>query len=194
MPRIHPMSPEAVKSAADRAEGIKPGRSATGRPPKYNPELAKQAEKLCALGATDEDLADFFGVSIRTIARWKAAHEEFCQALKVGKADADDRVERSLYQKAVGYTFDGEKVFQFQGEVVRAKTREHVPPDTTAAIFWLKNRRPEEWRDKVHQEVTGKDGGPIQTEDVSAARDEIARRVAGLAERAGAAAGDRKPH
>lgn len=122
-----------------------------GRPSKYKEEFAAQAEKLCQLGATDADLADFFEVNTTTIWRWQSAHKEFCNALKVGKAEADDKVERSLYQKACGYTFDSEKVFQHQGEVIRAKIVEHVPPDTTAGIFWLKNRRSGDWRDK--QEV-----------------------------------------
>jgi hypothetical protein len=135
-----------------------------GRPTEYKPEYAEQALKLCSLGATDVDLADFFGVSDRTIYRWAAKHEEFCQALKAGKDVADERVVRSLYHKAVGYTFDSEKVFNNNGVITRAKSREHVPPDTTAGIFWLKNRRRGEWRDKQDLEHTGADGGPIQTE------------------------------
>lgn len=127
-----------------------------GRPTSFKPSFCEQAEKLCRLGATDIDLADFFGVSDRTIYRWQSQYEEFRQALKAGKEGADDRVERSLYHKAVGYTFESEKIFQFQGKIVRAKTREHVPPDTTAAIFWLKNRRTEAWRDKQDIEHTGK--------------------------------------
>lgn len=130
------------------------------RPSSYKAEYAAQAAKLCKLGATDEDLADFFGVSIRTIANWKTAHEEFLHALKGGKSEADDRVERSLYQKAIGYTFDAVKIFQHQGVVIEAPYREHIAPDTTAAIFWLKNRRPAEWRDRV--EHTGAGGDAIQ--------------------------------
>lgn len=155
-----------------------------GRPTSYKPVFAEQAEKLCKLGATDIELADFFEVSDRTIYRWQVQFPEFCQALKAGKETSDERVERSLYHKAVGYTFDSEKVFQFQGEIVRTKTREHVPPDTTAAIFWLKNRRPEEWRDVSRQEHTGKDGGPIQHEELSA-RDILARRISVLTARNG---------
>lgn len=147
-----------------------------GRPTDYRPEYAEQATKLCALGATDSDLADFFGVSDRTIYRWAAKYDEFCQSLKAGKELADDRVERSLYHKAVGYTFDSEKVFQFQGQIVRAETKEHVSPDTTAMIFWLKNRRKEQWRDRQEHELTGKDGGPIETVDLSPL--EAARRIA----------------
>jgi len=151
------MSPDRVKEIADRAEGIKPGKpeARTGRPSRYKDTFAKQAEKLCALGATDEDLADFFEVSIRTIANWKTQHEDFLHALKGGKSQADNRVERSLYQRAVGYSFDSEKVFNNRGQIVRAKTREHCPPDVTAQIFWLKNRRPEDWRDKQEHQHSG---------------------------------------
>lgn len=126
-----------------------------GRPSKYKPEYCKQAEKLCALGATDVELADFFGVSINTIDNWKVRYPEFLGALKEAKDIANQRVVRSLYQRAVGYTFESEKVFQFQGQIIRADTREHVPPDTTAQIFWLKNRKSAEWRDKQEQEHTG---------------------------------------
>ncbi len=123
-----------------------------GRPTAYREEYAAQAEKLCALGATDMELADFFEVDVRTIYRWKHVHEAFCQALKVGKDLLDDRVERSLYQRAVGYSFNSEKIFHHQGEITRAATVEHVPPDPGAAMSWLKNRRGETWRDKVDHE------------------------------------------
>lgn len=139
-----------------------------GRPTSYDPEFAKQAEKLCKLGATDADLADFFGVHIRTVANWKAAHSEFLQALKAGKDEADDRVERSLYQRAVGYSCDAVKIFMPANALkpVYAEFVEHHAPDTTAAIFWLKNRRPDQWRDKATQEITGPDGGPVQIQRI----------------------------
>lgn len=133
-----------------------------GRPSKYVPAYATQAAKLCKLGATDMDLADFFGVNVATIYRWKEVHPEFCESLKAGKDDADERVERSLYHKAVGYTFDSVKIFQNAGQVIEAPYREHVPPSDTAAIFWLKNRRPKEWRDRQTHEHFGPDGGPIE--------------------------------
>ena len=132
-----------------------------GRPTLYKPEFAAQAEKLCNLGATDYELADFFGVDTRTIYRWRNTHDDFCQAVRAGKERLDERVERSLYQRAVGYSYESEKVFQFQGQIVRAGTVEHVPPDPGAAFNWLKNRKPDEWRDKQHQEITGKDGEPL---------------------------------
>lgn len=122
------------------------------RPSKYKPEFAAQAEKLCLLGATDQEIADFFEVEVRTIYRWKADNDEFCQALKAGKQAADDRVERSLYQKAIGYEQDEVKIFMPANapEPVYAPFRAKIAPDTTAAIFWLKNRRSQEWRDVKH--------------------------------------------
>lgn len=126
-----------------------------GRPTDYKPEYAEQAKKLCEIGATDIELADFFGVDVSTIYRWKHVHPEFCEAVCVGKDALDARVERSLYQRAVGYTFESEKVFNYQGEVVRAPIREHVPPDPSAALNWLKNRQPDKWRDKQDVEHSG---------------------------------------
>lgn len=134
-----------------------------GRPSKYKPEFADQAAKLCALGATDQEIADFFEVDVRTVYRWKADEEAFCQALKAGKAIADERVERSLYMKAIGYEQDEVKIFMPANspQPVYAPFRAKIAPDTAAAIFWLKNRRPNEWRDNKAVELTGKDGADL---------------------------------
>lgn len=134
-----------------------------GRPSGYKPEMAKQAGKLCEFGATEADLADFFSVSTVTIWRWANSHKEFCNALRIGKGKADDRVERAMYHKAVGYTHDAVKIFMPAGakEPVYASYKEHVPPDTVAGKFWLTNRRKDVWRDKTDHEHAGKDGGPL---------------------------------
>jgi hypothetical protein len=128
-----------------------------GRPSSYKPEFAKQAEKLCQLGATDQELADFFEVDARTIYRWKHDHDDFCQSLKAGKDVADERVERSLYQRAIGYEQDEVKIFMPGGAdaPVYAPFRAKIAPDVTAAIFWLKNRRSQDWRDKQEVEHSG---------------------------------------
>lgn len=126
-----------------------------GRPSAYKPEFIEQAKKLCQLGATDIELADFFGVTERTIYRWQIEHPEFCQALKLGKTAADDRIERSLFRRALGYSHEAVKILQNNGVPVVVPYTEHYPPDTTAAIFWLKNRRPGEWRDKREVEHSG---------------------------------------
>jgi len=126
-----------------------------GRPSKYRPEFVEQAEKLCRLGATDWEVADFFEVNIATLYRWKNEHEEFCDALKSGKVASDERVERSLYSRALGYEHDEVDIRVIDGVIVKTPIRKFYPPDTTAAIFWLKNRRPEKWRDKQEVEQTG---------------------------------------
>ena len=122
-----------------------------GRPTNYKAAYVDGAKKLGKFGATDAEIADFFDVDVRTIYRWKNTHPEFCQALKVGKDEADDRVERSLYQKAIGYEQEEVKIFMPAGaeDPVYAPFVAKIAPDTTAALFWLKNRRPEEWREKT---------------------------------------------
>jgi hypothetical protein len=127
--------------------------SRAGAPTLYKHRFADEAKKLCTLGATDIELADFFDVNIATIYRWKNTQPKFCDALKRGKAQADARVERSLYAKATGYMHDSVKIFQNEGVPVIVPYREHVPPDTTACIFWLKNRKPKEWRDVQRHEI-----------------------------------------
>lgn len=125
------------------------------RPSKYVPAFADQAAKLCKLGATDRDLADFFEVSESTLNLWKLTHAEFSESLKLGKEEADKRVEQSLYRRATGYSHDAVHIAQFQGNPVVVPYVEHHAPDTTACIFWLKNRKPAEWRDKVEQQHSG---------------------------------------
>jgi len=126
-----------------------------GRKTKYREEFCTQAEKLCALGATDRDLADFFHVSESTLNLWKLTHPEFSESLKDGKDQADKRVEQSLYRRALGYSHDAVKILQDKGNPVIVPYVEHHPPDTTACIFWLKNRRPDRWRDLKALEHSG---------------------------------------
>jgi hypothetical protein len=118
-----------------------------GRPTVWDDRNIELAKSMTKLGATDLDLANGFGVAVRTIHRWKLDHPEFAEALRVGKDEANDLVEQSLYKRAIGYTFDSEKILSVGGVVQRIETLEHVPPDTTAGIFWLKNRKPDDWRD-----------------------------------------------
>ena len=128
----------------------------------YKEEYVEQARKLCALGAKEIELADFFGVAISTLYEWRNSHPEFSEAIKIAKEEADNRVERSLFERATGYSYPSVKIFQYEGSPVEVPYREHVPPDPTAMIFWLKNRKPKEWRDRREQEITGAEGAPLQ--------------------------------
>lgn len=139
---------------------------------KYRKEFAAQAEELCILGATDMELADFFKVDVRTIYNWKHSHPAFFQALRTGKEACDDRVERSLYQRAIGYEQAAVKIFMPAGaeKPVYAEYREAIPGDVGAAKLWLTNRRGDVWREKSEVAVTT---------DLAAAIEAGNKRVAG---------------
>lgn len=124
------------------------------RPKKWEDRFVALAEKAAKLGATDREIAELMEISERTLNYWKQDHCDLVEALRVGKETADARVEQSLYRRALGYTHDAVKIHTVDGEVVITPFVERYPPDTTAAIFWLKNRKPEEWRDKTEQDLT----------------------------------------
>ncbi len=116
---------------------------------KYRPEYAVQASKLCHMGMTDAELGFFFGVCELTIRNWRAQHPAFRNACVAGKDEADDRVVRAYYQRAVGYDKVTKKVqVTNDGKVLQFEEITHYPPDVKAAFNWLKNRRPDEWRDR----------------------------------------------
>ena len=125
-----------------------------GRPTKYKEEYNEQAYKLCLLGSTDKELANFFEVAESTINLWKLEHEGFSESIKRGKSLADANVAERLYKRAMGYEHKEDKIFNNNGEPLIVPTIKHVQPDTTAAIFWLKNRQPARWRDKQEVDVT----------------------------------------
>jgi hypothetical protein len=128
-----------------------------GRPTDYRKEYCAQAERLCKLGLIDEELSAFFEVTVATLNNWKKVHPEFFASIKRGKLEADGDVAEKLYHRATGYTHDAVKIFADpkSGSEQIIKYKEHYPPDTTACIFWLKNRQPAKWRDKVEQAITG---------------------------------------
>jgi len=133
------------------------GGPGAGRPEDYRPEYVAIARGMCRLGATDFDLAQEFGVTTATIWLWRSKHEEFLNATLEGKEAFDNRAERSLAMRAVGYSYHSEKVFQYEGQIVRAEIVEHVPPDVNACRLWLMNRRPDKWRDKSEVKLDSSD-------------------------------------
>lgn len=131
------------KGAVDRR------KASVGRPSPYRAEFAEQAYRFCLLGADDERLATFFGVSRQTVSAWKDRHPEFLDAITRGKAVADAEIAHALYHRAKGYSHDAVKIFQYEGQPVIVPYVEHYPPDTAAASLWLRNRQPAKWRDRV---------------------------------------------
>ncbi len=129
----------------------------TGRPSKYNeqyhPDLIYWMSKA---GLTDKQIAKELSIAESTLNLWKKDHQEFSESLKKGKEDPDDNVEVSLYQRALGYEHKEDKIFNHNGKALIVPTIKHYPPDATSMIFWLKNRRPETWRDKQEIEHLGR--------------------------------------
>lgn len=138
-----------------------------GRPSRYKQEYCVQAYKLCLLGSTDKQMADFFGVAESTINKWKLDHPEFSESIKKGKEIADMEIANSLFERAKGAKVKKKQAIKLKrveynmGRRVLEEERieivdveEELPPDTTSAIFWLKNRNPDQWRDKQQHEHT----------------------------------------
>lgn len=147
------------------------------RPSKYKEEFAEQAYKLCLLGASDAELANFFEVDEATINRWKKRHPEFCESLKKGKDVADATVADRLFKRATGYEAPDLVTATYEGEITDTlEITKYYPPDTTAAIFWLKNRQPAKWRDKQDVEHSGKVQHQVALEELS--DDELQQRIA----------------
>lgn len=115
-------------------------------------------------GLTDEQLAEKMGIGARTLYDWKLKYPQISQALKKGKEVVDIQVENALLKRALGYEFQEERVERSSKDGVKVvQTIKHIPGDTTAQIFWLKNRRPDRYRDKP--EPAPADGGGVQIID-----------------------------
>jgi transcriptional regulator with XRE-family HTH domain len=125
------------------------------RPTKYQEAYAEQARKLCLLGYTDKELADFFEVSESTLNNWKNEYPLFLESIKKGKQVADGEVAAKLFHRATGYEHPEDDIRSVDGQIVITPTIKHYPPDTTAAIFWLKNRQKAHWRDKIDHGIEG---------------------------------------
>ena len=122
---------------------------------KYKPEYDQLAYNYGLLGATDKQLAEFFGVTETTINNWKNDHPSFFESLNQSKSQADAMVAQSLYHRALGYSCVETKIATYEGQITDTKdVVKHYPPDSTSAIFWLKNRQPKLWRDKTESVVT----------------------------------------
>jgi transposase-like protein len=125
-------------------------RHGGGRPTAYDPGRHPQlAAMLASHGATVAEFADAVGVTDRTIRNWFAAYPEFAKAFKVNAASFDERVERALVERALGFEVDTEEIRVVNGEIVRVPVHKHFPPDVTACIFWLKNRMPHKYKEVV---------------------------------------------
>ena len=124
--------------------------------------MIEEAEKLAELGLTNEEIADFWGRSRRAFQYWLKKYPELLHTLKVGKEKADKNVEGSLYKKAMGYEYE-EETYEKRGNELRLvkRVKKQMAPDTTAQIFWLKNRLRKAWRDDRSLLLSGDKDKPL---------------------------------
>ena len=141
------------------------------RPSKYETHVAPRLEEVrdwCRNGATDEEIAKRLGIAYSTFKEYKNEFSAFSAVLKESKEFVDMQVENALLKRALGYSY--EEITKEVDEVGRRKVKtvtKQVVPDVTAQIFWLKNRRPEKWREKPKEteEAQGEQGFVISVED-----------------------------
>lgn len=139
-----------------------------GRPTKYHQDYDAQAYKLALLGATDQEIADFFEVNQDTIYEWQKKHPEFSESIRDGKTKADFSVAHKLYDKALGAEWIEEQAFKVkkkwyddngkvreEEEVVTVPVKRAAPPDTQAISLWLRNRKADKWKDKIDAAISG---------------------------------------
>jgi transposase-like protein len=153
---------------AEKGNKYAAGNKGGGRETTYKTEYEKIAYNMCLLGATDKELANCFEVTEQTINTWKNKHEEFALALKSGKVEADSVVASKLYHRAIGYEHIETITASYQGQITdKLDVIKHYAPDPTAAIFWLKNRQPDKWRDKQELDLGNKDGKPFEVRNMT---------------------------
>ena len=129
---------------------------------KYHEWLTKEGltliEGWARDGLIDEQIAANIGITTTTLYDWKKKYADFSDALKKGKETSDYEVENALFKSATGYEYEERKeVQEVVDGVMRKKveiTRKQVAPNATSAIFWLKNRKPDKWRNKQEIEIS----------------------------------------
>jgi len=160
---------------------------AGGRPTIHKPENVEIARQYCMQGATNDALAERFEVCRRTIDNWIATIPEFSEAVRQGREVADEAVVSALFARATGMEQKMTKVFCHRGQPVTANYTVQLPPDVRACIFWLRNRRPEQWR-KNRPLVEEEDADPNWVSELEAASESV--RLAAIAERAARSAAE----
>ena len=120
-----------------------------GRPTKFDKIDMNVIETCVKKGFTDKEISDMLRITVRTFHNWKKQNKDFFHSLKDWKNYADEKVERSLYERATGYEHIDTHFSNFQGIVTATEYTKCYAPDPTSMIFWLKNRKPKDWRDRI---------------------------------------------
>jgi hypothetical protein len=168
------VGPQASRPARRRAQaefrdamiGIESNKP--GRPSPYRKSYNSIVRGLALVGFTDAELARHFNVSIRAFENWKVNQPTLMQALNAGREEADQKIADSLFHRALGYHHKDTYITQYQGRIITREIIKYYPPDTAAAIFWLKNRQFEKWRDRVEYVPPAGDAAKALREQMAA--------------------------
>lgn len=165
-PAVIMANAEGIEGAKIESETGGDQKQGPGAKTKYSADMVAEAKAMAEAGFTDLQMFEHLGIGRTTFYNWKKLHPEFRDAIKVAKEEPDNQMERSLYHSGHGFEYfeevpikvkeieydAGRKVKETERvEIVNVKRT--VPPNSTAQIFWLKNRRPDIWRDKKEVEI-----------------------------------------
>lgn len=140
------------------------------RPSTYNPKLhPKLIQALARQGLTDVQIAQELEMSPAGLYKWYKQYPELVEAKRSGAKEPDDLVELALFDRALGYTWEEEQAVRVKKDkdsetVEVVKIRRKLPPDATSMIFWLKNRRPDKWRDTRPTDAPVINSNPLKVE------------------------------
>lgn len=142
----------------------------------YHPSFAARARDMCYLGAPMSEIASLLGVSVSTLVKWREEYPEFDFAWKDGAAHADAKAAKSLFSRVTGYEHTKvKKKYSADGELVEVlEETVHVAPDVPACIFWLTNRRPDLWHQRIEHTIPAGSALPVD----AVTDEEAARRIA----------------
>ncbi|MGE4267163.1 MAG: helix-turn-helix domain-containing protein [Deferribacterales bacterium] len=129
-----------------------------GKPTKIGNLFLPALKMMWKKGFTDVEIAQAFDITEQTLYNYKKQYPEIFEKEKDWKAEADAAVERSLFERAKGFSAKETKVFVYKGDIITEDVTTNYPPDTTACIFWLKNRKKDEWRDRAELDHGSSDG------------------------------------
>ncbi len=147
---------ELLEDLAQQMVGEKKAPSRRGgKKTLFKHQFTQLAVNYAKLGATNPQMAEYLGVGLSTFERWLKVNPEFGKRVRAAKVRANSTVADSLYHRAKGYETTETHVSSYNGNITLTEIPKRYPPDPTSMIFFLKNRDPENWRDKKDHEMTG---------------------------------------
>ncbi len=120
---------------------------------KFNEKLGETFIRLSKEGKTLDEIAEIVGVTSRTLTNWMGKHQDLVLAVREARQVADGLVEAALFNRAIGYSHPATHFAAHEGCIISEDYKKHYPPDTQAAMFWLRNRQPKRWKEKTEGDV-----------------------------------------